>query len=229
MKNKKVDKYISEAAPFARPILEKIRKLVHQACPQIEEDLKWGAPAFMREGIVAGMVAFKAHARFGFWKAKLMKDPEGPFHSDSASFMNAERLTDVKQLPADKVLIAYILEAVKLNESGAKAPRPKPTQRKPVSMPAYLKKALAGNAKAKATFEKFSPSCQREYVEWITEAKREETRRARGVSPPRWNGWRKENRKIGNISNAPTACELRPLAHRPAPPLGNLTALRRCS
>ena len=89
MKNKKVDEYIAKAAPFAQPVLKKIRKLVHQACPEISEELKWGAPAFMHHGIVAGMVAFKAHVRFGFWRAKELDDPKGLFRSDHASFMNA--------------------------------------------------------------------------------------------------------------------------------------------
>ena len=187
MKNKspKVDKYIAEAAPFAQPILKKIRTLVHQACPDIEEELKWSAPAFMSGGIVAGMVAFKAHVRFGLWRAKELDDPDGLFRSDSASFMNGERLTDVKDLPADKILIKYIRAAAALNASGKKVPH-KTAQRKPLAVPACLKKALAGNAKAKATFANFSPSCQREYVEWITEAKREETRARRLATALEW-------------------------------------------
>jgi uncharacterized protein YdeI (YjbR/CyaY-like superfamily) len=93
-------------------------------------------------------------------------------------------LTDVKQLPADKVFIAYLREAVKLNEVGMKEPHP--AKRKPLPVPAYFRKALAGNAKARATFESFSPSCQREYVEWITEVKREKTRDRRIATTLEW-------------------------------------------
>ncbi len=155
----------------------KIRALMHKACPEITEDIKWGAPAFMHEGIVSGMVAFKAHVRFGFWRGKEMEDPDGLFENDGASFMNCEKLADAKDLPADKVMIKYIKAAVALNASGIK--KPKPAKRKAIAVPDYFKKALATNAKAKKTFENFSPSCQREYVEWITEAKREATREKR--------------------------------------------------
>ena len=190
MKNPKVDSYIEKAAPFAQPVLEKIRTLMHKANPEITEELKWSAPAFMHEGIVAGMMAFKAHVRFGFWRAKEMDDPDGLFDNDGASFMNSERLTDVKQLPPDKIFIKYIKVAVALNASGKKPP--KPAKRKPLAMPDYFKKALAKNAKAKKTFEDFSPSCQREYIEWITEAKREATREKRIATALEWMAEGKE-------------------------------------
>lgn len=190
MKNPKVDAYIEKAPPFAQPILKKIRTLVHKASPEIEEELKWSAPAFMSNGIVAGMVAFKAHVRFGFWRAKEMEDPDGLFASDCASFMNGERLTGVKDLPADKILIKYIKAAVALNASGKKPP--KAAKRKPLAMPDYFKKALAKNAKATQTFENFSPSCQREYIEWITKAKREATREKRIATALEWMAEGKE-------------------------------------
>ena len=186
----KVDAYIAGAAPFAQPILKKIRKLFHQACPEIQEEIKWNAPGFMHEGIVAGMVAFKAHVRFGFWRAKEMDDPDGLFRHDGASFMNGEKLTDVKDLAADKIMVKYSKAAVALNASGKKAP--KPAKRKALAVPDYFKKALAKNAKAKKTFENFSLSCQREYVEWITEAKREATREKRITTALEWMAEGKE-------------------------------------
>jgi hypothetical protein len=186
MKDKLVDEYIAKAAPFAQPIMKKLRALVHKACPAMTEELKWNAPAFMHHGIVIGMVAFKAHVRFGFWRARELDDPDGLFRSDSASFMNSNHLTDVKELPADKVLINYIRAAAKLNAASPRKFAPRTTQRKPATVPAYLKKALAGNTKAKATFENFSPSNQREYVEWITKAKREETRAKQIATALEW-------------------------------------------
>lgn len=182
--NPKVDAYIDKAAPFAQPILKKIRALMHKACPEITEEIKWGAPAFMHEGIVSGMVAFKAHVRFSFWRGKEMEDPDGLFENDGASFMNCEKFADAKDLPADKVMIKYIKAAVALNASDIK--KPKPAKRKAIAVPDYFKKALATNAKAKKTFENFSPSCQREYVEWITEAKREATREKRIATALEW-------------------------------------------
>ena len=103
-----VDAYIAAAAPFAQPILKKLRLLFHQACPQIEETLKWGAPHFLKNGIVGGMAAFKAHAYFGLWKANLLRDPHGLFRRSSKSFLNGARLTHASQLPPDKILREYI-------------------------------------------------------------------------------------------------------------------------
>ena len=182
--NPKVDAYIETAAPFAQPILKKIRVLMHKVCPEITEEIKWGAPTFMHEGIVAGMVAFKAHVRFGFWRGKEMEDPDGLFENDGASFMNCEKLTDAKDLPAARVMIKYIKAAAALNASGKK--KPKPAKRKPIAVPDYFKKALATNAKAKKTFENFSPSYQHEYVEWITDAKRKATREKRIATALEW-------------------------------------------
>lgn len=170
-----VDAYIARAAPFARPILEKLRRLFHKACPQIEEAIKWGMPYFLHKGNVAGMAAFKAHATFGFWKRKLMSDPHRLFTRDSQSLMNALRLTHVWQLPTDAILLDYIREAVRLNEAGVKTPAAQKQPRKPVPVALYFKKALAAHPKAQATFDAFAPSCRREYIEWITGAKQEET------------------------------------------------------
>ncbi len=182
----KVDAYIAKSAPFAQPILKKLRRLFHEACPEIEEVMKWGMPHFVQKGNVACIAAFKAHARFLFWKAKLMSDPHELFRADSPSFMNATRLTNVSQLPSDDILRDYIREAVQLNVEGVKTPAAKKQVHKPVVVPPYLKKSLAAHPKARATFDAFSPSCQREYIEWIIESKREETRQRRIASALEW-------------------------------------------
>lgn len=170
-----VDAYIEKAAPFAQPILAKLRQVFHKACPDIEEKIKWGVPAFDFKGPVGGMAAFKAHASFGFWKAKLMKDPQGLFNVDEKGGMWGARLTSLKDLPPDKVLIAYIKEAVALNEKGVKVPRE--ISSKPVpKMPADMLAALKKNKAALKTFEAFPPSHKREYIEWVIEAKQQATR-----------------------------------------------------
>jgi len=183
MKNPEVDAYIAKAAPFARPILEKIRRLFHQACPQIEERLKWGCPSFEHKGMVGGMAAFKAHAAFGLWRQDVLPAPRGMFRSKSP--MGSDRYTDVSQLPPDAALLKYIRAAVKLNEDGppsrAKS-RPKP----PVKAPAYFMAALRKSGKALATFEAFPPSKRRDYVEWIVEAKQESTREKRLATAVAW-------------------------------------------
>src|SRR5262245_12607781 len=128
-KSPQVDGYIAEAASFARPILNKVRTLFHKACPEIEETMKWGFPHFEYRGIVGSMAAFKHHAGFGLWKATLLKNSHGLFQQMGKKTMGNIRLEKLEDLPADKVILAGIKEAVALNEQGVKAPKPR--RRKP--------------------------------------------------------------------------------------------------
>jgi uncharacterized protein YdeI (YjbR/CyaY-like superfamily) len=201
-KNADIDKYIARSAAFAQPILKKLRALYHKACPQIEETIKWGFPHFEYKGVVGSMAAFKQHAGFGFWKGGLMRDPEGLFKAVRSMTMSACKITDVSELPPDRVLVAYIKEAVALNEQGVKLPKPKRTgKKKPVVVPDYFRAALERNKKALATFEAFSPSHQREYVEWVMEAKQEATRERRLATTLEWlaegksRNWKYERKK----------------------------------
>jgi uncharacterized protein YdeI (YjbR/CyaY-like superfamily) len=173
-----VDAYIAKSAAFAQPILIKLRALFHRACPGIEEKLKWGVPSFEYKGMVGGMAAFNKHLTWGLWKAKLLNDPRGILN-DHAGSMGGGKITDVSQLPSDKLILDLIRQAVQLNEQGVKLPRPESKKRPPPKTPPDLAGALRKNAKASATFEAFSPSHKREYIEWITEAKQDETRQRR--------------------------------------------------
>lgn len=186
MKNPAVDAYIAKSADFARPILARLRRLMHQACPKIEETIKWGVPHFERQGVVASMAAFKQHASFGFWKQKLMDDPAGLFPAAGDSSMGGRKFRSVKDLPADAVLLRYIKAAVALNEAGVKLPKADRPKKPPPKLPADLAAALKKNPKAKATYDAFPPSKQREYVEWITEAKQEATRLKRLATAVEW-------------------------------------------
>lgn len=175
--SKAVDTYIAKAAPFARPILETIRDYFHKACPDIEETMKWGFPHFQYKGIVGSMAAFKKHAGFGFWKGQLMDDPHGIFKGVGNTSMVGSKIESVSELPSEKVMLQYIRQAVALNESGVKVPRARAA--KPaasVKPPDYFMATLKKNKKALATFEAFSPSNRKEYVEWVTEAKQAATR-----------------------------------------------------
>ena len=180
----RVDAYIGKAPAYARPILTKLRKLAHRAHPAIEENIKWGTPTFEHKGIVMGMAAFRKHVAFGYWKAKAMRDPEKLFQGDAKASPFAIKVATVKDLPADKVLVAYTKEAVALNEAGVKMGKPKP--RAAPTAPADLTAALKKNKKAAASFKAFSLSNKREYVEWITEAKREATREKRLAQAIEW-------------------------------------------
>jgi hypothetical protein len=173
--NPQVTAYIANSAPFARPIFERLRRLFHEACPGIEEKLKWNCPSFEYKGMVGGFAGFKQHANFGFWRQDLLPDPQGIFKGSGPM---ANKLTDVSELPPDDVLRSYIKAAVELNEKGP-PPRRKSKPKPPLKVPAWFLAALRKNRQALATFEDFPPSHKREYVEWVVEAKREETREKR--------------------------------------------------
>jgi len=185
---KRVDAYIAKAAPFARPILERVRAAFHAGCPDIEERLKWGHPSFLKDGIVGGMAAFKAHATFGFWRGAELPDPNRILRGRGAASFMDEKLTDAAQLPAPAILAKYVRAAAALNASGAPRPKPKRAPRPPPRTPADLAAALKTHAKARATFDAFPPSHKREYVEWITEAKQPETRARRLATTLEWLG-----------------------------------------
>ena len=173
----RVDAYIEKSAEFARPILTHIRETVHAACPECEETLKWGMPTFMYHGILCGMAAFKAHATLGFWKGSLIV--EGAADEDAMGQFG--RITSVKDLPGKRQFTGYIRKAMELNRDGIKVQRATPKKRGTmiVKVPADLAAALKSNRKALETFDAFPPSQRKEYVEWITEAKREATREKR--------------------------------------------------
>ncbi len=188
----RVEAYIANAAPFARPILVHLRKLVHTTCPEAEETIKWSFPAFMYHGILCGMAAFKEHCSFGFWHP-LMRDI-----GDKRGMGNYGRITSIKDLPADGVLKKQIKTAMAHHASGIKPPKTtKPRQK--LSTPADLVAALKKAPKALATFEAFSPTNKRDYIEWITEAKRPETRAKRLATSVEWlAAGRKRNWKYEN-------------------------------
>ena len=181
--NPQVDAYIAKAAPFAQPIIRKLRALFHKACPDIEEKIKWGAPSFEHKGMVGGVAAFKNHASFGFWRQDALPDPLSLFRG--SGFVASGKITDVSQLPPDKVLLTYIRNAVKLNEKGP-PPRKKGKPKPPPKVPPDFLAALRKNRKAMATFDSFPLSQKREYIDWITEAKRPETRKTRLATSIQW-------------------------------------------
>jgi uncharacterized protein YdeI (YjbR/CyaY-like superfamily) len=177
----RVDAYIAESADFAKPILAYVRELVHATCPQTEETLKWGMPTFMHHGMLCGVAAFKQHCTFGFWKHGLVVGA-GRYEDAMGQF---GRITKVADLPPKKELVGYIKKAMQLNEDGIRTPRSakrKPPPRTPADLAAALKK----NRKALATYETFSPTAKRDYVEWITEAKTDATRLRRLATAVEW-------------------------------------------
>jgi uncharacterized protein YdeI (YjbR/CyaY-like superfamily) len=179
-KDPRIDSYIVKSEIFAQPILKHLRELVHKACPDVEETIKWSFPHFDYKGSMCSMASFKNHCAFGFWKGSIMKDSAGVLHEQGSSGMGSlGKITSLKDLPNDKTLIAYIKQAVQLNEDGIKLPPRQRTEQKDLSVPASLASALEKDKKAQTVFEEFSPSHKKEYIEWINEAKTETTRNKR--------------------------------------------------
>lgn len=186
-KDPRVDAYIAQAADFAKPILKHLRQLVHAGCPEVEETIKWRFPSFMHRGILCGMAAFKNHCTFGFWKYELLFDKKELADCEKNGMGQFGRITSLDDLPKDSILLGYIRKAARLNEEGVKVPsRSQPKPKAPLVVPDYFIGELKRNKKALATFEAFSYSHKKEYLEWITEAKAEETRQRRLGTAIEW-------------------------------------------
>lgn len=187
-KNVVIDQYILNAAPFARDILHHIRSIVHQACPQVEESLKWGFPHFgYKSSILCSMAAFKNHCAFGFWLGCHMTDSFKLMESNDKTGMgNFGQLKSLSNLPSDEILILYIREAMELSEKGLKIQKSKPVSGKELVVPECFAQAIAQDAKARTVFETFSPGKKKEYIMWITEAKTDATRQKRLEQSLEW-------------------------------------------
>ena len=179
----RIDAYIAKAAPFARPILEHVRARVHAAAPEAEETLKWSAPSFTVDGkILLMMAAFKAHAALNFWRGQEIRGDKA-----SADAMGQfGKLTSVDDLPPDEEFDALIREAAALART---APAPRKAKHAPKPAPGMhpeFAAALAKAPKAKAALDGFPPSAQRDYLEWIAEAKQDATRAKRIATAVEW-------------------------------------------
>jgi uncharacterized protein YdeI (YjbR/CyaY-like superfamily) len=152
----------------------------------VEETIKWGMPSFDYKGPFCSMASFKEHAVFGFWKAALMKDAEKMKDNQQNAMGHAGKIKSLSDLPPEKTLLSWVKEAAKLNDTGAKLPPRKKTVASEVVVPDYFTKALGKNKKAAKVFEAFSPSHKKEYVQWVTEAKTDETRNRRMETAIEW-------------------------------------------
>ena len=194
----RVDAYIEKSNDFAKPILGHIRKLVHEACPDLTETMKWSFPHFDYKGMFCSMASFKGHCAFGFWKHSLMDDAALP--SEKTAMGSFGRITEIADLPDDETMKALIIKAIRLNDDGVKVVKTKPVaERKELIVPDILLEALARDEAAAATFEKFPYSKRKDYVEWITGAKAEATRDKRLATTIEWlaegkaRNWKYEN------------------------------------
>ncbi len=188
--DKRIDDYIGKSAEFARPILQHLRQLVHQANPDVKETIKWGFAFFDYKGPLCSMASFKQHCVFGFWKSKLLQDPDGHLseraNQGGDAMGNLGRITSLNDLPPDDVLINFIKQASRLNEEGVKLPVSSKKVKGELVIPDFLKERLIENPAADTAFEKFSTTNKREYVDWLNEAKTDETRARRLETAMEW-------------------------------------------
>jgi uncharacterized protein YdeI (YjbR/CyaY-like superfamily) len=191
----RIDTYIAKSKPFAQPILNHLRELVHKACPNVVETMKWSRPFFEYKGVILGnMSAFNEHCSFGFWGEEIAAVLREANLLQPDAMSSLGRLTRVEDLPAHKQMLSLLRQAVTFIDSGqytspiaarqkvVKAPKAAP------EAPPEFTKALKANKKAAVAFAAFSPSCKREYVEWIADAKRAETRDKRIATAIDWIG-----------------------------------------
>jgi hypothetical protein len=202
MRHASVDAYIAKARPFARPVLKRLRTLVHCACPAVQETLKWGFPHFDYKGMFCSTAAFKEHATFGFWKGALLSKRGTPLGRSTERAMGQfGRIRSIEDLPADRTMLLLIRRAAGLNDSGLKNPVRTPAARKArPRVPADFRAALSKNTRAMTAYREFSPGHQREYIAWITGAKRTDTRKRRiaiavtWIAAGRTQNWKYERR-----------------------------------
>jgi len=200
-KDPRIDAYIGKAADFAKPILTHIRSLIHTICPDVKENIKWGVPHFdCYNAPLCSIAAFKSHCAINLWKAALIPDRHNIFGEKEAAGQFG-KITTLKDLPSDKIMKEYFKEAVKLNKDGVKLSKPKSNEKKELIIPEALIKSFTKNKTAQRAFEALSYSHKKEYIDWITEAKTEETRAKRIATTLEWvtegksRNWKYEKKK----------------------------------
>jgi uncharacterized protein YdeI (YjbR/CyaY-like superfamily) len=186
--NPQFDDYIAKSADFAKPVMEYLRKIIHETCPEVEEVMKWGNPHFDYKGdMMCILAAYSKHCSFSLYKAELMGDPkliESVKAGKKMGYM--DKITSLTDLPEKAVLVAYIKEVMTLNEAGVKKARPKSETPQVIETPDYFNEELATNPLAKEIFESKSASFRKDYLIWITGAKTEATRQTRMEQSLEW-------------------------------------------
>lgn len=179
-RNPQVDAYIAQSPDFARPILTQIRDIVHAACPDVEESIKWGCPHFSHNGMLCGIASFKQHCRLHFWRGEAIV-------GDAEQVEKFHRIDSVDALPSRAAIMRCVKRAMQLNDERRESPAAKPRKARPaLPVPPVLASALRRNAAARKFFETLPPSHQRDYIEWISEAKTEPTRDRRVATTVEW-------------------------------------------
>jgi len=186
--NPQFDEYIEKSADFAKPIMEYLRQIIHETCPEVEEIIKWGNPHFdYKDDMMCILAGYKNHCSFSLYKAELMSDTkiiESVKAGQKMGYM--DKIKSLSDLPAREILVAYIEEAMVLNENGVKKAKPVSEKPKVIEVPDYFSEKLATNPLAKEIFESKSSSFRKDYLVWITDAKTETTRQKRMEQSLEW-------------------------------------------
>jgi uncharacterized protein YdeI (YjbR/CyaY-like superfamily) len=186
--NPKFDEYNAKSADFAKPIMEYLRQIIHETCPDVEEIIKWGIPHFDYHGdMMCIFAAYKNHCSFSIWKAALITNPKLKENIKPEQTMgNMDKIKSLTDLPDKETLIAYVKEAMALNENGIKIVKPKSEKPKVIQVPDYFSEILEAYPKIKEVFENKSPSFRKDYLVWIIDAKTEATRQSRIEQALEW-------------------------------------------
>jgi uncharacterized protein YdeI (YjbR/CyaY-like superfamily) len=185
--DRRIDEYISKSPAYAKSILIYFRELIHEACPRVEETIKWGFPHFEYKGILCSFAAFKNHCTFHFWKADILPDPDGILKPVGESGMGSlGKITSLDDLPSQRIFKKYLKAACKLNDEGIKVEKKKAPALTNQEIPDYFLKALNKNKTAAGHFNSFSNSKKKDYITWLNDAKTEATRDKRLETAIEW-------------------------------------------
>jgi uncharacterized protein YdeI (YjbR/CyaY-like superfamily) len=169
---KDVDDYVANAPECTRPILVKLRRIFRRASPKLQEAIKWGVPCYVYKGPVAGFAAYKQHVSWGLWKSRLVNDPDALL--DRRGIVMGGKIANVSEIPPGSKLVGLIKQVIALNEAGIKNPKPPDPK-----VPADFAAAMKNSASAANHYAAFTPARKWQYVNWITQAKRPQTRAKR--------------------------------------------------
>jgi uncharacterized protein YdeI (YjbR/CyaY-like superfamily) len=185
-----VDLYIAKSADFAQPILHHLREILHEGAPDLVEEIKWSRPFFVYRGIILGNIsAFKHHCSLGLWGSEVAEVLRADGVASKEAMGSFGRITSLEDLPPRKKLLGYVKSAAKMIDEGVRTKSlvRQPKVAKPaVELPEVFAVALKKNKVATKHFDAMSPSCRREYVDWIVDAKRDETRDKRIATALEW-------------------------------------------
>ena len=175
--NPKVEWFFSKDTKWQKEY-EKLRMIILD-CGLIEE-LKWGCPCYTFENTNIVLIhGFKEYCALLFFKGALLSDPNGILIQQTKNVQSARqiRFTNVKEIgQMEKILKAYIYEAIELERAGLKVKLKKTADFK---IPEEFQKKLNKNKALKTAFEKLTPGRQRAYIFYFSQAKQSKTREER--------------------------------------------------